>query len=353
MKKSFIIASIVGLGGLSMLQTACDNYDDLIPQQYNCILSLQQYGEQDVVLYRTGEDTKVEITTLKTGSVPTSTAVANVIPMTEIQFAEYKVMTGKNYKYLPQECYEIQQGELAYGADDRWKKTIVSIKYDETENYFNGTDQYVIPVYLTSENDSCLSERRELMLKISDLIVPSIGFEQNTINFAEDLIGDDNMTIEIPIVMPVENLWDFTYDVEVDESLANGYALANSGAYTIETSDFVAGENAMVKLTIDKSKLNFGLQAIPLRITSCQNENFEISSTKSMAVVTFHKTISRSELSTITVPDDKISGWGWATYQSDGAGGWYFGYSWCTTIFDGYGKTALFDNNFQTHWHGD
>ena len=33
MKKSFIIASIVGLGGLSMLQTACDNYDDLIPQQ--------------------------------------------------------------------------------------------------------------------------------------------------------------------------------------------------------------------------------------------------------------------------------------------------------------------------------
>ena len=352
MKKSFIIASIVGLGGLSMLQTACDNYDDLIPQQYNCILSLQQYGEQDVVLYRTGEDTKVEITTLKTGSVPTSTAVASVTPMTEIQFAEYKVMTGKNYKYLPKECYEIQQGELSYGADDKWMKTIVSVKYDETENYFNGTDQYVIPVYLTSENDSCLSGRRELMLKISDLIVPSIGFERTTINFEEDLIGSDKMTIEIPVVMPVENLWNFSYEVEVDQSLANGYNVAKSDAYTVEVEEFVAGENALVKLNVDKSKLDFGLQAIPLRITSCQNSNFEVSSSTSMAVVTFHKTIERSELSAITVPNDKITGWGWATWQSDGAGGWYFGYDWCTTVYDGQGKTALFDNNLATLWHG-
>ena len=102
MKKSFIIASVVGLCGLSMLQTACDNYDDLIPQEYNCILSLQQYGEQEIVLYRTGEDTRVEITTLKTGNVPTSTATATIKPMTEIEFAEYKISTGKLYKYLPQ-----------------------------------------------------------------------------------------------------------------------------------------------------------------------------------------------------------------------------------------------------------
>lgn len=352
MKKSFIIASIVGLGGLSVLQTACDNYDDLIPQQYNCILSLQQYGEQDIVLYRTGENTTFEITTLKTGNVPTSLAEATITPMSEVQFAEYKIITGKNYKYLPTECYEIQGGDLSYGEGDRWQKSTVSIKFNETERYFNGTDQYVIPILLTSESDSCLSERRELILKVSDMIVPSIGFERTTIDFSEDLIGNDNMTIEIPVVMPVENMWDFSYEVEVDESLANGYALAKSGAYTVEVGDFVAGENATVKLNIDKSKLDFGLQAIPLRIKSCQNENFEVSSSTNMAVVTFHKTIERSELSAITVSEDKIGGWGWATYQSDGAGGWYFGHAWCTTVYDGQGKAALFDNNLATWWHG-
>ena len=131
MKKSFMIASIVALGGLSMLQTACDNYDDLIPQEYNCILSLQQYGEQEIVMYRTGEPTVYEITTLKTGNVPTSTASATVVPMTEVQFAEYKVNTGKDYKYLPQDCYSINDGDLAYGTDDKWKKSVVSIDFDK------------------------------------------------------------------------------------------------------------------------------------------------------------------------------------------------------------------------------
>lgn len=33
---------IFGICTLSMLQTGCDNYEDLIPQEYNTILSLKQ-----------------------------------------------------------------------------------------------------------------------------------------------------------------------------------------------------------------------------------------------------------------------------------------------------------------------
>lgn len=353
MKKSLIIAGIVGLGGLSVLQTACDNYDDLIPQQYNCILSLQQYGEQELVLYRTGEDTKFEITTLKSGNVPTASASAAIEIMNLAQFEAYCTSTGKNYKRLPDECYEVQNGELTYGSDEKWKKTAISVKYNETERYFDGNDQYVIPVVLTSESDSCLSSRRELMLKVMNLIVPSIGFEQTTIDFADDLIGDGSEIVEIPVVMPIENLWDFSFEVEVDEDAVSGYALANPDAYTVEVGDFVSGANGLVKLTIDKSKLDFGLQAIPLTIKSCNYDAFEISSVSSTSVVTLHKTVLRSELSEISVPDDKIGGWGWATYQSDGAGGWYFGHAWCTTVYDGQGKAALFDNSTSTWWHGD
>ena len=342
MKKSFIIASIVALGGLSVLQTACDNYDDLVPQEYNCILSLQQYGEQDLILYRTGVNTEFEISTLKTGNVPASLASATIAPMTQAQFNDYLAVTGKQYKYLPKECYEVKQGDLLYNEDDKWLKSKISVKFEETEKYFNGTDQYVIPVLLSSENDSCLASRRELILKISDMVVPSIGFEQTAFNFDEDLVGDDEMLLEIPVVMPVDNLWNFSYEVTVDESLANGYALAKPDAYTIEAGDFVPGENAVVKLNIKKSMLDFGLQAIPLRITSCGYESFEVSSSTNMAVVTFHKSVLRSELSEITVTNDKITGYGWATNTGDHTG----------SSYDGLGLAALFDGNLSTLWHG-
>lgn len=342
MKKSFIIASIVALGGLSALQTACDNYDDLVPQEYNCILSLQKYGEQDIILYRTGNNTDYEITTLKTGNVPTSVATAVVKAMTEAEFADYQQITGKDYKYLPQECYSIQQGDLSYSADDKFKKSKVSINYEKTEQYFNGTDQYVIPVLLASQKDSCLSTRCELVLKISDMIVPSIGFESTEITFSEDMVGDETITLEVPVVMPVDNLWNFSFEVEVDASLAAGYVLAKEEAYEIEAVDFVSGENAVVKLVIDKSKLDFGSQAIPLKITSCDYESFEVSSSNDAAVVTFYKTVERSELADITVADDKITGYGWATSNGTHTG----------SSYDGIGKAALFDNDLSSLWHG-
>ena len=209
---------------------------------------------------------------------------------------------------------------------------------------------------LTSESDSCLSSRSELMLKITELIIPSIGFEQTQVNVEEDLIGDGTMAFELLVKMPIENNWDFSFEVEVDPASSDGYLLANSNACTIEVVDFVAGADAKVKLTIDKSKLDFGLQTVPLRIKSCEYPGFEINSTQSLAVVTFHKTVSRSELSEISVPAENIDGYGWATYDwmPDGSG--YvtnLGWGSASEIYDGKGKSALFDGNLDTFWHGD
>ena len=346
------------------MQTACDNYDDLVPQEYNCILSMQEYGDQQIVLYRTGEDTEYVITTLKSGNVPTSTANASVEIMNQAQFEEYCTYAGKSYKRLPDECYKLQDAELEYSASDLWKKALLAINYEKTEKYFNKDgESYVIPVVLTSETDSCLYSKRELMLKISDMIIPSIGFEDTLIEVDEDMIGDGTVTIEVPVVMPVSNLWDFTYEVTVDEPVLNDYntansenlALASNLAYSVNAANFVAGEDvAIITLTVDKSKLDWGAQAIPLRIKKCENENFVIDETTGTAVITLNKTILRSEMLdySFTPTEDQIGGWGWATYQSVNDI-WYIGYAWGSTIFDGLGKLALFDNDLTTHWHGD
>lgn len=251
MKKSFMIASIVALGGLSMLQTACDNYDDLVPQEYNCILSLQQYGEQDVVLYRTGEDTKFVITTLKTGNVPTSTASATVSPMSEVQFAEYQVTTGKNYKYLPQECYSINDGELAYGSDDKWMKSVVNINFDKASTLVEQSKgEYVIPILLSSENDSCLSSRRELILKLADVVVPKVSMVNSGTNEVKTTGG----IITIPLQLQIENQWDFRAKVALDgatTTLQNINLVAGSESSANEVwVNFTKGGNAEVQISI-------------------------------------------------------------------------------------------------------
>lgn len=46
------LIKIIGVCGLIAGFSSCDNYDDIIPQEYNKILSLKVYGEQqDVKFY--------------------------------------------------------------------------------------------------------------------------------------------------------------------------------------------------------------------------------------------------------------------------------------------------------------
>ena len=278
MKKSFMIASIVALGGLSMLQTACDNYDDLIPQEYNCILSLQQYGEQEIVMYRTGEPTVYEITTLKTGNVPTSTASATVVPMTEVQFAEYKVNTGKDYKYLPQDCYSINDGDLAYGTDDKWKKSVVSIDFDKASTLVEqNKGEYVIPILLSSENDSCLSTRRELILKLADVVVPKVSMVNSVSNEVKVAGG----IIAIPLQLQIENQWDFRAKVALDKAtttLQNINLVAGSESSANEVwVNFTKGGNAEVQISI--SGMTDVAGTVGLKIVELDGAEFDFDTT--------------------------------------------------------------------------
>lgn len=49
---------ILGLCSMAILVASCENMGELIPQEYHVILSMQQSGEKDLVLYRTGVDTE-------------------------------------------------------------------------------------------------------------------------------------------------------------------------------------------------------------------------------------------------------------------------------------------------------
>lgn len=241
MKKLTIL---LGLCGLSMLYSSCDNYDDLIPQKYNTILSMKQYGEQDIILYRTGENTEFEITAMKTGSVTGTTAAAKISSMSQAAFAEYLELAGKSYKYLPQECFSIQNGDLDYSGEDTWKRIKVLIDYEKTAPYvLEEKGRYVIPLVMTSESDSILSTKRELILKMSDVIVPNVSFGGTQTKELSRAGG----VVEVPLNMQIANKWNFTAKVEIDEAATtlNGVSLADGGVV-----NFAPGGNGKVQLQV-------------------------------------------------------------------------------------------------------
>lgn len=258
MKKSLIILSLCGM---SMFHTGCDNYDDLIPQEYNVILSLKQSGEQDIVLYKTGEPTTVEITAMKTGSVPGIPANAKISAMSEAQFAEYLSLTGKNYKRLPDDCFAILNGEMNYAEDETYKKATVTIDFEKASQYIG----HVIPVMMSSSTDSILSTKKELLLKLSDAVVPKVAFGGSVSHEVTKSGG----RIVVPLNMQIDNLWDFDVQVALDpdNTTLPGVSLSNNGVV-----NFTNGNNG--ELAIELSPLSQIQGQIGLKVTGIQGKEF-------------------------------------------------------------------------------
>ena len=241
---------IFGLCGMLFSQTACDNYDDLIPQEYNTILSMKQAGEKDIILYKTGENTIYEIVTQKNGAKPTNTATADVEVMNAVDFAEYLAKTGKSYKMLPANCYSLSDNNLDFSSDETWKKVPLSINTDAIEAFLseNTEDEYVIPIAMVSATDSVLATKNNLILKPS-VLVPSISYSgvQNSATSRE--IEAAGGVISIPLALQITNLWDFQVKIEVDEGMTtlDNISLENDGLV-----DFRKGENGTLKINVSR-----------------------------------------------------------------------------------------------------
>lgn len=267
MKKSIYI---LGICALSLMQTGCDNYDDLIPQEYNTILSLKNSGEQDVVLYRTGEDTELEVTAMKTGSEPGNEAHASMTAMSNDYFERYMQSTGKKYKRLPDECFTIADGSMDYGTADGWKTAKVTVHFEKAARLVEAEPgNYVIPILLTSETDSVLSTKRELLFKMTGVVTPKLSFAGNS-SFE---ISKGGGAIEIPLNLQITNQWDFTAKVTLDgeETTLQGITLGNDGRIK-----FTPGSNGTLTVNVPPFTSTALEGNIALRMEGVEGIEFDV-----------------------------------------------------------------------------
>ncbi len=342
MKKNILLTIITT--GLLLTHTACDDGKDEYLSDFSTILYFRNSGELPVTVYKIGENTEYDLIVNKAGTDLGATASAVVTTMSDATLEAYNTSAGYNYKALPSTCYTYENWEIVFSSADFYKVVTVSMDPELLEQNIGTDATYVIPFEITNGSDSINVEKQYAFI-VPTVETPSVGFSSTGFTMLDDITGDSGtITVTQTITMPMNNQWDFECTVVVDEDLLDQYNLENnrsyrllsSDAYSMEISSFVAGTNtATVSITIDISQLDWGIQALPLRLTGASNENFIVDSNSATCIIGLNYTVARSELTQIPLSLDMLS-------------------SNATVDYDGTGLAGLFDGRGSgLHWHSD
>ena len=311
---------------------------------FSTIVYFRNSGELPLTIYKTGENTDYQLIVNKSGSELEASTSLNIGIMSDASLTAYNASEGVNYKALPASCYSFDSSPLQFGAADLYKTVNVSLITDQIEQN-TGTDAtYVIPFELYNGTDSINVEKRYAFI-IPQVQTLTVGFESSGFISTDDITGDQGtVTITQSILMPIVSQWDLDCQVVVDPELLNAYnaennknlELVDENAYTLSVTPFVPGSDAaVVTITLDKSKLSWGQQALPLRISGTSNPNFPAEEAKSTCIIGVNYTVPRSELTQIPLSLDMLSSN--ATVNGDGTG--------LAGLFDGRGSGL--------HWHSN
>lgn len=272
------------IASIMLVNTSCEQYDDLYSEEYHKILSIKTDNTiQELTLYSTGENAEYSFTVLKGGINPELSSEATISTMSEGDLKAYNEKNDLNFALIPEDYYSFSQTDLQFnGKEDRYKIVKVTLRTTAIKALIaSSTDSkaYVLPIILKGRTDKDLvSPDLNMLILKPNVITPAVSFENpGTIS---SFCGKDGLSMEIPVILPIDNKWDFSCTVAADKSASLDKPILPDSYYSLENGgivSFVAGKNkAILKLKIN------GLQNIddnfvlPLKIVSSTKPGFDI-----------------------------------------------------------------------------
>lgn len=272
----YIKIAVLTIIGLSFF-TACEDYDDLIPSEYNTILTLKKSGEQSLVLYAVEASYTYNFTVMKAGYKPSSKSSAIVSVFSDTELEEYSKRTGREYKNLPSNCYSINTKTLEFDSEDLYKTGDLSLDIVSIKNIENIKD-YVLPIHITSDQDSVNSEKSLLLLQL-DVIIPKVSFVDKGAIFD---ISKKNNKYEARLTLADESLWDFTCKIGVDSEFAESeYSLIDPSTIKLSNDGVVKFNNGSqisepFFIEVENKSILGVTERLPLKILSISMPEMEI-----------------------------------------------------------------------------
>jgi hypothetical protein len=288
------------LAGSLPLLAACSeseyDLDNLVPEQYHKILYVNNSGKQDLTLFNTDEDNKYTLLVVKGGSKPDLTAAADVRVLSQEELDDkYSNPEGVRYKILGDICYYLDATHLDFSASDRYKAITIYLKPQSVKAAVESdpTATWVLPLCLVSKTDSINAEKNEMFLKVTGVIMPTLGFVDASLNLkVYDYGVGASISEKITIGFDTENKWDVSYELAVDEDYIATFnadsgtvfkALPEGTLWSVPESMTLPNGTTITSLTVSvtiNSQLPPGDYMLPIRIKSVSK--FEISSSKNV-----------------------------------------------------------------------
>lgn len=244
------LGTIIALGGCKE-----DSYEDLIPEQYDKILYLKNYGQQTLELFDDGSPVDYSLTVVKTGSNPAATAQAQVKIMSQTEIDKDARYQGNNYKVISSDCYTYKTEILDLTSSETYKQIKMKISPTKILEEINATKGenpnyvYTIPFRLSSPNDQVNEEKKDLILKLN-VTKLSIYFKKGSQTVDLNTLPGDEWAFEtgIAMVSGVQNTWDFIADIKVDQrqEVLEEYNTSNNTSYLMIPDGAIVDTNAGV-----------------------------------------------------------------------------------------------------------
>lgn len=331
------------------LLSCTENQMDIFPDEYKTIVYVKENSANYVTIDATAENPSFDFTVCKGGSEITELADVSVIPLTQEYVDEHYNSASIDIKYsvLPVDSYTVDTPlELHFTADETYKVISYTLKSERLAALVSANPdvRYIIGFSLDSKTTSINEKCSRYVCEISDVIVPTLGFERAGLNRLSTPIDesytDDELTIKLPVeVKSLKNRWDIKADVELDREWLNTYNTVNATDYLLPENysftpkvELVSSEQkAYVMITLKNVSEILKAVILPLRLKNASQ--FKISETDDICAVMIDPTIAHP------VEFDR-STWDWRECCHEP---WENGGN-CSAYY-------MIDNDIASYWH--
>lgn len=263
-------------------------------------------------IYKTGEPFAFNLGVHKAG-YDDEEARATLKVMNEEELNRYNSENSTDFKVIPENCYQLSTTSLTFDKGERLKYVHVSIDYNAIDELPDFDHQnslgYVVPLMISEANLGVNEEKRHSFIKI--LMEEALIYFTNS-HSSLTIGSEDTYHQSLTIEANLENKWDISINLAVDESLVEQYnaeygeefAILPSDAYSITPNPVVlenGKQSVEIIVSLEKEKINFGDFLLPVTIQN--TSRFSIDQSRDVAYVHVSYPVNRLDRSDWSIAD--------------------------------------------------
>ena len=333
---------------VTFLQMACDDNREQYFDDFKTILYFRNSGEIECPVYKPDETTIYSFSVVKAGTDLKAKASIDLAIMSEEELAEYGNANKIDYKLLPNDCYELATGTLAFSSSETYKKQDVALKTDIIDEKLSGNEEstYVLPLCLKNASDSINSEKQYMFIK-PEVITPLVGFDKDNYVMGAFDKSVSEINFELPVSLSVDNKWTFDCTTSVDESVledynqeqGTNYLLLPEASYTISNGGVINmnPDGGVLPLSVRREGLNYGNYAIPIKLTGTSLGTVGVNPDNNSSILSVSYVPESSSLQEVALSENMIS-----EYPD-----------WTTTGWRDGEIRHLYDGDLDTYYHSN